>query len=249
MQAKRPRPRPCPAFTLIEILVVIAIIGVLAALLLPMLNSAREKGKQVACASNLRQIGIALLAYSGDYGNHIPTADMNHSATTTRLVSWSKILVDGGYSTPKVFKCPDDRRRAASPGNPSPSSYGIVVGSGNSANPDLNFWIAGSRLTCPYLTNTSVAVVGEYYSDAVPIHPVIENVNTACPYITSPADSSPNYQPHSNHQSSNPVAGNYLFLDGHVELVGRFTSSTPANDPNLLQMFPPPPNLNTISCP
>src|SRR2546427_9234901 len=60
-------------FTLIEMLVVIAIIGLLAGLLLPALSHAREKGKRIACASNLRQIGIAIFAYAGDNQNHVPT--------------------------------------------------------------------------------------------------------------------------------------------------------------------------------
>src|SRR5271170_8075838 len=65
------------AFTLIELLVVIAIIGLLAAMLLPALNSAREKGRRVACAANLHQIGLAILSYSSDHDNHTPTADAN----------------------------------------------------------------------------------------------------------------------------------------------------------------------------
>jgi prepilin-type N-terminal cleavage/methylation domain-containing protein len=61
-----------PAFTLIELLVVIAILAILMALLLPALASAREKGWQAACLSNLRQIGIATRAYAGDNEGNIP---------------------------------------------------------------------------------------------------------------------------------------------------------------------------------
>ena len=53
-------------FTLIELLVVIAIIAVLAAMLLPVLGNARIAAKKTVCTSNLRQIGMAMLAYEGD---------------------------------------------------------------------------------------------------------------------------------------------------------------------------------------
>jgi len=59
-------------FTLLELLVVMAVLGVLAALLLPALSSARDAGRRAACVSNLRQVGIAVTAYAGDYDGRIP---------------------------------------------------------------------------------------------------------------------------------------------------------------------------------
>jgi prepilin-type N-terminal cleavage/methylation domain-containing protein len=60
------------AFTLIEMLVVIAIIGILAALLLPALTAAREKARRISCLNNLNQFSKALESYCADFGGYFP---------------------------------------------------------------------------------------------------------------------------------------------------------------------------------
>ena len=62
----------CFGLTLIEILVVLAIIGILAALLLPTLSMAKAKGRQAACANNLRQLALGFQMYAADHEGRLP---------------------------------------------------------------------------------------------------------------------------------------------------------------------------------
>ena len=66
------RGRRSAAFTLIEMLVVIAIIGILAGLLLPALTSAREKARRIACLNNLNQFSKGLESYCADFAGYFP---------------------------------------------------------------------------------------------------------------------------------------------------------------------------------
>ena len=59
-------------FTLIEILVTVALIAVFAAVLSPVLSRVREKGRQTSCTSNLKQLGMAFTQYAQDYNDHFP---------------------------------------------------------------------------------------------------------------------------------------------------------------------------------
>jgi len=75
-------------FTLIELLVVIAIIALLMAILLPSLRLAREQARRVACAANLRNLGLALVSYIDDNEQWLPPAEARDKLDTTSQDNW-----------------------------------------------------------------------------------------------------------------------------------------------------------------
>ncbi|MGD9497517.1 MAG: DUF1559 domain-containing protein [Armatimonadota bacterium] len=94
-------------FTLIELLVVIAIIAILAAILFPVFARAREKARQSACTSNLKQIGNAFMMYVQDYDEVFPDTVMGRDAPDhpARTHAWTGVLMPYVKNN-QVFKCP-----------------------------------------------------------------------------------------------------------------------------------------------
>lgn len=142
------------AFTLVELLVVVAIIGVLVVLLLPAVQSAREAARRILCGNNLRQVAVAVHGYESAFRHLPPSMIIDPDLQSGEQTSWgihSRILpfvdevnlyreinpeaawdsqsVVGGRPIP-VFRCPSDGKALTTydPGTGKPKVYGTNYG-------------------------------------------------------------------------------------------------------------------------
>ena len=105
-------------FTIIELLTVISVIAILAALLLPALNKARMRAKSSGCINNQKQLGLGFQMYCTDNADFLPPVS-NGSATSSTAPFWPKLLMGeapngtnskgflrGMYATNRLFLCP-----------------------------------------------------------------------------------------------------------------------------------------------
>ena len=135
------------AFTLIELLVVIAIIAVLAAILFPVFAQAREKARQAACTSNLRQIGQALAMYAQDYDERLPDRrDLKLSLPggfkpwttwppSDPRAGWALLALNPYIKSAGIWQCPSIAGSALG------RAVQVLQPTGNPPAPSTNYWL------------------------------------------------------------------------------------------------------------
>jgi len=237
-------------FTLIELLVVIAIIAILAAILFPVFAKVREKARQTTCASNEKQIGLAILQYVQDYDEKYPSGAFLTVTNANVGAGWAG-EVQGYAKSTGMFKCPDDSTSTS--GLLVPVSYAFNYNLANQSQAAatsptstvMTFEVTGStaNITNPDTDGfgkvAPVSPAGVGYSVALTTGTTENGYSqTASGQLGSPAVTGINTSPLLGRHTD---GSNFLAADGHVKYLRGTkvspglsnTSTTGAQAPNV----------------
>jgi prepilin-type N-terminal cleavage/methylation domain-containing protein len=204
----RVRVRSRGAFTLIELMVVIAIIALLIAILMPALGKARASAKRTACGAQLKDIGVALQVYINNNRGRLPHVSQLPSIgpfplRTKKAFSIADVLKDE-ITSPKAFQCPGD----VSGISRTPPNDGLSYFESEGTSYEFRWQLNGltlneaaerfSRMLDTSVADNMIWVMRDYW-----------NFHDA----KSPAPSQESSQ---GQFKLDPGARRYLYIDGHV---------------------------------
>jgi prepilin-type N-terminal cleavage/methylation domain-containing protein len=197
-------------FTLIELLVVIAIIAILAAILFPVFAKAREKARQTTCASNLKQMGVAITQYIQDYDEVVlPRGESTVVTSSGTGVSW-KFLLFPYIKAANVFSCPSDIMNQTKSNDAGDGVDGLMASYGANSNDADNgpFAPTGGDVYLSQITSPAQCI-GIVESTAT-----YEDFSLKDGYFDVATNTA---LPHGNLFAGHSTLANFEFMDGHVK--------------------------------
>jgi prepilin-type N-terminal cleavage/methylation domain-containing protein/prepilin-type processing-associated H-X9-DG protein len=211
---------PCaPAFSLLELLIVIAIIGVLVALALPTFATAREQARKSSCASNQRQFAISCIAYDLDF-KQLPSSDSTSETCHSFSDAMYRTLTENYNLAPRFYACPSSIDEGTDDWVASNAHMAYTYFGGTAAQGVASFngwalarWPGRAYGYFPHISlvkpNFRSAAMRTYFLDFA--------FNTPHPNASTTLRTY--YPKRSNHTASGSATAhgtNVLFLDGHV---------------------------------
>ena len=221
------------SFTLIELLIVIAIIAILAGMLLPALQKVRRTANSIHCVNQEKQIGQAFFAYDGSY-NRFPPSNMANPAPVDKDI-WDALLLDGKFlNAPKIFTCIADpiKRTGGHHGagckfNNQARTYtvnlmffeDVLTESRPGGNNDtVSNCLGFGRLDRPKKKPSRLALMWEFpgASNRVGLRGSC-STNFPYPFVSLSAANQATGESYAN--ACHKTSGNILFGDGHVDRI------------------------------
>jgi len=205
------------AFALLEILIVISIIALLAAILFPVFARARENARRAACQSNLKQIGLGILQYCQDYDERLPINEPGTPGNESYITDFANFTARNNWirgiqpyvKSYQIFRCP--------------SAIAATGSSAPSGDSDTNY--VANCIVLPFVNNTifprslastpepsmlvAVQEMKHRYNQMV-VKPAYSGAGPLFTQFT--ADSSPDRDNRAHFEGMNR-----LFVDGHVK--------------------------------